>query len=145
MKEEQFVKERAEAEKVIEPLLHIFKQTLIETYMKRVMKGLEIAEDGESSLSRLNEEADALASGARVKEEEPLVRLKRDAILKRRLKQEEFNTKVWRTLVMLNIETLGDILQVSERFYLSQRGFGKTSLNVLRDYVKRFGYELKEK
>lgn len=144
MKEEMIVKARAAAELEVEPLFRIFKQTLVETFMKGFMKGMEIMEDEDADLKRLNEEAEALASGAEPIEE-PKVRLKPDAILKRRLKQEEFNTKVWRTLVMLNCETLGDILQVSERFYLSQRGFGMGSLNVLRKYVKQFGYKLKEK
>lgn len=142
MTEEMIVKARAAAELEVEPLFRVFKQTLIETYMKGFMKGMESAENEDAALKRLNEEA--LSSGAEPIEE-PKVRLKPDAILKRRLKQEEFNTKVWRTLVMLNCETLGDILQVSERFYLSQRGFGMGSLNVLRKYVKQFGYKLKEK
>lgn len=145
MIEEKIVKARAAAELELEPLFRIFKQTLIETYMKGFMRGLESAEDKNVSLQRLNEEAEALANGAVPIDEEPKVRLKPDAILKRRLKQEEFNTKVWRTLVMLNCETLGDILQVSERFYLSQKGFGMGSLNVLRKYVNQFGYKLKEK
>lgn len=143
MTEENIVKARAVAEMEIEPLFRVFKQTLIETYMKGFMKGLEGAEDENAALQRLNEEAEALVRRSPI--EESLVKLKHEAILKRRLRQEDFNTRVWRTLVMLDIETLGDILQVSERFYLSQKGFGKGSLNVLRNFVKKFGYKLKEK
>ena len=86
-----------------------------------------------------------MADGEEPISNEPLVKLKPDAILKRRLKQEEFSVRVWRTLKDLNIETLGDILQVREKFYLNQKGFGIKRLNELREYVKRFGYELKEK
>ena len=139
---ESIAKARAAAELEVEPLIRIFKQALIEAYMKGYVKGLESAEDEDAALRRLNEEAEALASK---QPEEPTVRLKPDAILKRRLKQEDFNTKVWRTLRELNCETLGDILQVSERFYLGQKGFGMGSLNVLRNFVKQFGYKLKEK
>ena len=136
MTEERIVKARAVAELECEPLFRVFKQTLIETYMKGFAKGLECAENGKTALQRLNEEAEALVRRFQI--EEPLVKLKPDAILKRRLKQEDFNTKVWRTLMELHIETLGDILQVSEKFYLSQRGFGMGSLNVLRNFVKQF-------
>lgn len=140
-------------------------------HLKGFLKDMESMEDEDVALQRLNEESGILkdfceAEGYNpetaksmsrslkkktgfdikgVPDEEPLVKLKPDAILKRRLKQQDFNTKVWRTLVTLNIETLGDILQVSEKFYLSQKGFGMGSLNVLRNYVKQFGYKLKEK
>lgn len=143
MNEDMKFKARASAEMEIEPLLRIFKHTLIEAYMRGFMKGMESMEDEDAALKRLNEEAEALSSGAVPIEEEPKVRLKPDAILKRRLKKEDFNTKVWRTLRELNCETLGDILQVSERFFLSQKGFGMGSLNILRKYVQQFGYSLR--
>lgn len=142
MTEKQIANVRAEAELEVE---RFFKLTLVEVYMKGFMRGLESAEDENIALKRLNEEAEALASGAEPIDEEPRVRLKPDAILKRRLKQEEFSVRVWRTLKELNIETLGDILQVSEKFYQSQKGFGETSLRELRHYVKNFGFKLKEK
>lgn len=145
MTEKQIAKARAEAELYIESLLRIFKKTLIETYMKGFMKGLESAEDENAAMQRLKEEEEALASGTVPIDEEPRIRLKPGAILKRRLKKEDFNTRVWRTLRNLNIETLGDILQVSEKFYFSQKGFGMGSLNVLRNFVKKYGYKLKEK
>ena len=182
MTEGMVVKARAAADLEIEPLLRIFKHTLIETYMKGFVKGTESMEDEDAALQRLNEEAEALASGTVQTEQErefedfcaaeganpeamkamarslkmagfdikevpddgPLVRLKPDAVLKRRLKQEDFSVRAWKTLKVLNIETLGDILQVSEKFYLSQKGFGKNCLNELKEYVERFGYELKE-
>ena len=145
MTEEKIVKARAAVELEIEPLLRIFKQTLIETYMKGFVRGLESSEDEDAALKRLNEEAEALASGAEPIDEEPKVRLKPDAILKRRLKQDEFKPKVWRMLKELNCDTLGDILQISEKFYLRQKGIGINSLNELKEHVKRFGYKLKEK
>lgn len=76
---------------------------------------------------------------------EPIVQLKPGAILKKRLRKEDFNSRVWCTFKLLNIETLGDILQVSEKFYLSQRNFGRGSLNVIKLYLKQYGYSLKEK
>lgn len=145
MTDEKIVKARASAEMEIEPLLRIFKHMLIETYIRGFMKGMESMEDEDAALKRLKEEAEALSSGAEPIDEEPKVRLKPDAILKRRLKKEEFSVRVWRTLRELNCETLGDILQVSERFYLSQKGIGINSLKELKEYVKRFGYKLKEK
>lgn len=145
MTEEEIVKARASAEMEIDPLLRILKHTLIETYMKGFLKVMESMEDEDAALKRLNEEAEALSSGAVPIDEEPKVRLKPDAILKQRLKQNEFSVRVWRTLNDLNIETLGDILQVSEKFYQSQKGFGETSLRELRHYVKKFGFKLKEK
>ena len=145
MTEEKIVKARAAAEMEIEPLLRIFKHTLIETYMKGFLRGLESAENEDAALQRLNKETEAFESGAVPIDEEPKVRLKPDAILKCRLKQNEFKPKVWRMLKELNCDTLGDILQISEKFYLRQKGFGMSSLNVLRKYVKSFGYKLKEK
>lgn len=144
MTEEKIVKAHAAAELDVEPLLRIFKHTLIETYVKGFLKGMESTEDEDAALKRLKEEAEAFASGIVPIDEEPIVKLKPDAILKRRLKQEEFSVRAWRTLKNLNIETLGDILQVSEKFYLSQKGFGINCLNELREFVKQFGYELKE-
>lgn len=134
-------KVRTDAETEVE---RVFKHVLVELYMKGFLRGLECAEDKDVELRRLTEEAEALEGGA-VRKERPLERLKPDAILKRRLNKADFNTKVWRTLNELNCETLGDILQISEKFYLSRRGFGMGSLNVLRKYVKQFGYKLKDK
>ena len=143
--EKDIIKARAAAELEVEPLLRIFKQTLIESYIKGFMKGMESKEDAGVAMKRLVAEAEALEGGATPTNEEPCVKLKPDAILKRRLKKEDFPSRVWQILKVLNIETLGDILQVSERFYLSQRNFGIGSLFVLRKYVRQFGYELKEK
>lgn len=145
MTEGTIAKVRAAAELEVEPLLRIFKQTLIDTYVKGFLKGIESMEDEGAASKRLNKEVEALQSGALPIDDEPIVKLKPDAILKRHLKQEEFSVRVWRTLKDLNIETLGDILQVSEKMYLSRKSFGINSLNDLRDYVKRFGYKLKEK
>lgn len=145
MTEGTIAKVRAAAELEVEPLLRIFKQTLIDTYVKGFLKGIESMEDEGAASKRLNEEAEALQSDALPIDDEPIVKLKPDAILKRRLKQEEFSVRVWHVFEKLNIETLGDILEVSERYYLQQRCFGINSLYELRKYVKRFGYELKEK
>lgn len=134
MLEEKLVKARAAAELEAEPLFRIIKQTLIEVYMKGFMNGLTCFDENRQSTQLSESPTD----------DGPMVMLKPDAILKRRLRRDEFPLRVWRTLENLNIETLGDILQVSETFYLSQPHFGKGSLNVLRNYVKKFGYKLKE-
>lgn len=141
MTEERIAKARAAAELEVE---RIFKHILVEVYMKGFMRGLESAEDEDAALRRLNEEADAFESGA-VPIAEPKVRLKPDAILKRKLRREDFNRRVWNTLTDLNITTLGELLQVSEKFYRQQRNFGEGSLNVIKNFVKQFGYELKKK
>lgn len=60
MTEEKIVKARAAAELEIEQLLRIFKHTLIETYMKGFLKGMESMEDEDAALKRLNEEAESL-------------------------------------------------------------------------------------
>lgn len=143
MKEGDIIKARAAAEIAIEPLFRIIKQTLIETYMKGFMKGVESTEDVGIAMKRLIEEADAFESGAEPIDE-PKVRLKPDAILKRKLRREDFNRRVWNTLMDLNITTLGELLQVSEKFYRQQRNFGEGSLNVIKNFVKQFGYELKK-
>lgn len=145
MIEGKLKKARAEAEKTTEQFLRVLKNMLIETYIEGFIKGMESCEENEDVLEqRLIEEEKALVGCEHYVSIEPIVKLKPDAILKRRLRKDDFNTRVWKTLVFLNIETLGDILQVSEKFYLSQRGFGKGCLCVLRDYVKQFGYNLKE-
>ena len=144
MREGDIIKARAAAEIAIEPLFRIIKQTLVDTYMKGFMKGVESTEDVGMATKRLIEEAEAIASGAKPIDEEPSVKLKPDAILRRRLRREDFNTRVWNTLTDLNITTLGELLQVSEKFYRQQRNFGEGSLNVIKNFVKQFGYELKK-
>lgn len=146
MIEQKLIAARAEGEKDIEPLLRTLRHMLIETYMAGFMKGLESCEESEEVLmQRLVDEYEAIRNGEKVVSEEPLVKLKPDAILKRRLKKDEFPSRVWNTFKDLNIETLGDILQCSKTFYLSRPRFGEVSLNAVRKYVASFGYELKEK
>ena len=135
---------RKAAESEIEPLLGFIKQKFIETYVKGFIQGMETAEDKEAAIRMLKEETEAFTSGA-IPEEEKRVRLEPNAILKRRIKKEEFSSRVWRTLKELNIETLGEILQVRETFYLRMEGFGVKSLKELREYVSQFGCCLKEK
>jgi DNA-directed RNA polymerase alpha subunit len=146
MIEGKLIAERAEAEKNIEPLLRMVRQMLIETYMAGFIKGLKRCEESEEELiKRLTNEEDAIQVVLNPNAEEPLVKLKPDAILKRRLKQDEFPARVWNTFKDLQIETLGDILQCSEKFYLERPRFGVGSLNVIKKFVSSFGYKLREK
>lgn len=144
MKEENYILARAVAEVTIEPMLRIIKQSLIEAYMKGFLSGAESTEGKDAAVQRPNDEAEAFAN-REVPKEESLVRLKRDAILKRKLRVEDFNARVWNTLSFLGITTLGELLQHDEKFYRQQRNFGEGSLNIIKKFVKQFGYELKKK
>ena len=76
--------------------------------------------------------------------ETPLVRLKPNAILKRRLKQEDFSVRTWNCLIAADIKTLGDMISYSRLDYLRLRSLGKKSLTEIEDYVTQFGFSLKK-
>ena len=138
MTAEQEIKARVQAELDLEPLIKVLRQTLIECYVEGFFKGLQWKEENDQEPLQQNNKEE-------VPQEEPLVRLKPNAILKRRLRPDEFPTRVWNTFVDLNIKTLGDILDCSEMFYLGRSKFGMGSLNAIKKYVESFGYKLRKK
>lgn len=143
--EGKFKEAEGEATALFESLLPNIRKAFVDAYMRGFTRGLESAECGETALARLNDEYEAIANGAAPIDGEPRVRLKKDAILKRKLRRDEFPARVWRAFQELNIETLGDILEVSEAFYLNMPNFGMGSLNMIRLYVRKYGYKLREK
>ncbi len=116
---EEEVKAIADGE--IETLYRVLRKTLAEVYVRGFMRGVA------SSGIKHNEVG---ASS-------------HDATLDSKICKDEFPVRVWRTLSKMGIKTLGDLLNVSETTYLSQPSFGRRSLNVLREYVRQFGYELR--
>ena len=74
----------------------------------------------------------------------PLVRLKPNAILKKRLNQKDFSVRTWNCLIAANIKTLGDMISYTRMDYLRLRSLGKKSLNEIEDYVSQYGFELKK-
>lgn len=158
MKESDFIKKRAEAELKAEPLVRIFRQSLIEMYMKGYTDALEDTYNEKAAEKRLVEEAEALAespdlsavrqvakelNAVKVQEEEPLVRLKPNAILKRRLHpNDDFSTRTSSVIKSHDIKTLGDIIKYSEADFLTMRGCGKVCLNEIKKFVGGFGLKL---
>lgn len=127
MNEMELMAVKANAEKDLEPLFRVLKQTLLETYLIGYKKGFESAQN-----EKENDDA------------EPLVRLKPDAILKRRLNQKDFSVRTWNCLVAADVKTLGDLISLKKTDYLRLRGFGRISLGEIEDYATKFGYELKK-
>ena len=48
-------------------------------------------------------------------------------------------------LIKNNIDTLGELVQHDEEFYLSQPNYGRTSLEDLKKAIKTYGITLKKK
>lgn len=123
MKESEFIAAQKQAEEKLEPVLRFLHNSLIEVYMQGFVAGLGVSEE------RLDNDS--------------LVRLKQDAILQRRLKPEDFSVRLWNVLKAYDIKTLGDIIKHTKLDFLRMRNLGKTSLFELMDFVKQFGYEIR--
>ena len=131
MTEGKIKQARIDAEATIEPMVRVFHDSLFEVYMKGFMDGLKSSEPIKEEASRILSE-----------EQETLVKLKKDAILQKKLKQEEFYVRVWNVLKAMDIYTLGDIVKHNAIDFLKQRNFGKVCFNEVNDYVAKYGYKI---
>lgn len=140
MKESDIIRIRAKAEEKAEPVVRIFRHALIEFYVEGFINGVQSTEDEEAATRRLTEEEEALKDN-----DEPVVSLKPGAILKRRLRKEEFSTRAWNVLQYMDVRTLGDMVSHSRTDYLKIKSIGKKTLKEIVDYAQRYGYDFNYK
>lgn len=135
--------EKAEKD-FIDPLASVFRKSLLEAYQKGVLDGIKAAEQVYESdlVKKLGEEAEAMQE----KYDEPIVKLKPNAILKRRIHYEDFRkngVRIMNGLRASDIETLGDLMKYSEKDIMRMRNMGTNCVNELRWFVEQFGLKLR--
>jgi DNA-directed RNA polymerase alpha subunit len=123
MTEEQVKKAREDAEALIAPFMKEMHDRMVDFYMA-----------GFTDCMREYVSEEDLS----------LVRLKKDAILQKRLDQSDFSTRLWNTLRAMDVYTLGDIIKHSQLEYMKYRNFGIVCLGELQRYARKYGYEIKE-
>ena len=135
----------------IDRMVDVFRRAITEEYMK----GLE--HDDEAAEKRLAEEAEALASGQEplhvnsdAKDDDgPLVKLKPEAYLKRKVKMEDFLgcrniRRILNQLSVHKIETYGDLAQLTAAYVMSWLNFGKGSFDELKQVMKMHNVEFRK-
>lgn len=131
MTESKIEQARKDAEGLIAPIVRVFHDSLFEVYMKGFLDGLKLYEPLEEDAKRRLAE-----------EDQPLVKLKKDAILQKKLRPEEFSVRVWNVLRAMDVCTLGDIVKHNAIDFLKQRNFGKVCFNEVKGYVAEYGYKI---
>lgn len=134
MTEGKIEQAKKDAEGLIAPIARVFHESLLEVYMKGFIDGLKSSEP-------LEKDAECIFT----EEEQPLVKLKKDAILQKKLKPEEFSVRVWNVLKAMDVYTLSDMIVHTQMDYIMQRNFGRACLDEVIDYAHKFGYEIKMK
>ena len=134
MTEGKIEQAKKDAESLIAPIVRVFHTSLFEVYMKGFLDGLKSYEPSEEDAERILAE-----------EEESLVKLKKDAILQKKLKPEEFSVRVWNVLKAMDVYTLSDMISHTQTDYISQRNFGRVCLVEVIGYAHKYGYEIKTK
>lgn len=123
MTEEQVKKAREDVEVLIAPAMKMIHDFMIDVYMS-------------GFTDCMNEYV--------TDEDKVLVKLKKDAILQKRLDQSDFSTRLWNTLRAMDVRTLGDIIKHSQLEYMKYRNFGIVCLGELQRYARKYGYEIKD-
>lgn len=150
MNESGFEKARKDAESVLEPVVMTLKKSILEIYMKGFIDGVRASEPSEEELNNIlakEEEFLSLVSSEEIGKikEGVSVKLKKDAILQKRLKPEEFSVRVWNVLRSMEVNTLGDMVNHTQMDYIRQRNFGRVCLVEVIGYAHKYGYEIKIK
>jgi len=134
MAEGKIEQAKKDAESLIAPIVSVFHTSLFEVYMKGFLDGLKSSEP-------LEEDAECIFT----EEGQSLVKLKKDAILQKKLKPEEFSVRVWNVLKAMDVYTLSDMIGYTQMDYIRQRNFGRVCLAEVIDYAHKYGYEIKTK
>ena len=135
MKQSEFIQKRAEAELKAEPILRYIRQSLIDMYMRGLLDGMDACYDESAAEKKLAEEEEALRE---LEENGPSVKLKPDAILKRKIIYgKDLSIRASKALKMNNIDTVGDLIKHTKRDLLKMQGFGKKSLREVEEFVER--------
>lgn len=134
MTEGKIEKAKKDTEVLIAPIVRVFHDSLLEVYIKGFIDGIESSEPSEEDAERILAE-----------EEKSLVKLKKDAILQKKLKPEEFSVRVWNVLKAMDVYTLSDMISHTQMDYIRQRNFGRVCLVEVIEYAHKYGYEIKTK
>lgn len=148
---------KAEGE-FIDRMVDVFRRAMTEAYMKGLMDGANLEHNDDAAEKRLAEEAEALASGQEPlhadlnakDDDEPLVKLKPDAYLKRKVKAGDFlgcrNIKrILKQLEVHRIDTYGDLARLKAADVMKWHNFGKGSFNELLTVMKKWNIEFSRK
>ena len=141
----------------IDRMVDVFRRAITEAYMKGLKDGANLEHDDEAAEKRLAEEAEALASGQEplhvnldAKDDDgPLVKLKPEAYLKRKVRMEDFLgcrniRRILNQLSVHKIDTYGDLAQLTAAYVMSWRNFGKGSFDELKQVMKMHNVEFKK-
>ena len=142
----------------IDRMVDVFRRTMTEAYMKGLKDGANLEHDDEAAEKRLAEEAEVLASGQKplphVKldakdDDEPLVKLKPEAYLKRKVKAADFLgcrniRRIMNQLMAHNIDTYGDLARLTTADVWTWHGFGKGSIDELQQVMKMHNVEFRK-
>lgn len=142
----------------INRMVDVFRRAMTEAYMKGLTDGANLEHDDDAAEKRLAEEAEVLASGQEplphadldAKDDDgPLVKLKPEARLKRKVRMEDFVgcrniTRIWYQMVVHNIDTYGDLARLSAAEVMTWRNFGRCSFEELKTVMKVWNIEFKK-
>ena len=119
-------KVRDMAETVAASIADDFRKELVKYLMDFYYKGVENAAEEKRN-------------------EDIRVRLKEGAILKRKLRENEFSRRVWNVFTSNGITTLGDIIQYTIMDMMMWHNFGKACVTEVAAYVESFGLKMRYK
>jgi len=142
----------------IDRMVDVFRRAITEAYMKGLMVGANLEHDDAAAEKRLAEEAEALASGQEplphgslsAKDDDgPLVKLKPEAYLKRKVMAYDFcgcrnMTRILNQLTAHKIETYGDLARLTAADVMAWRNFGKVCFDELCQVMKMWNIEFKQ-
>lgn len=142
----------------IDRMVDVFRRAMTEAYMKGLKDGADLEHDDKAAEKRLVEEAEVLASGQEplphvnldVKDDdEPLVKLKPEAYLRRKVKAADFVgcrniRRILNQLEVNNIDTYGDLAQMTAADVMKWRNFGKGCFEELKQVMKMHNVEFKK-
>lgn len=111
MTEKNFIEARAAAEAETASLFRIFKQALMEAYIKGYAKAMQ------------GEERDDDKNPAR----------------ELTLRSEDFSTRTWNVLSCNGIKTFADMVRITKKDYMSMRHAGRKTINEIEAYVNKNG------
>lgn len=142
----------------IDRMVDVFRKAITEAYMKGLKDGADLEHDDEAAEKRLAEEAEVLASGQKPlphvnfdakDDDEPLVKLKPEAYLKRKVKAADFLgcrniRRIMNQLKAHNIDTYGDLARLATADVWTWRNFGKGSIDELQQVMKMHNVEFRK-
>jgi DNA-directed RNA polymerase alpha subunit len=159
MTEQEIRQALAKAEgEFIDRMVDVFRRAMTEAYMKGLMDGANLEHDDDAAEKRLAEEAEVLASGqeplphgslSAKDNDEPLVKLKPEARLKRKVRAADFLDcknirRILNQLKAHNIDTYGDLARLTAADVMKWHNFGKGCFEELKKVMKIHNVEFRK-